>query len=139
MTRKDITKLFVRFFVVFAFCCPIFVLIGSVLDGKINGVIEVVIFVTIGGGILFLEEFLHVKALKKREEQKQITDVDKFFEQERQKKFDRQKQKLSKKAKNPNQNCQNSNQNDKKDIQVQNNQNDINKINIKAKENDNGK
>ena len=87
MTRKDVTKLFARFLVVFAVCIPIFVLIGSLLDGKIDAVIEVIVFVVIGGVAFFLEEFLHVKAFKKRIEQKKVTDVDAFFDEQMQKKL----------------------------------------------------
>ena len=139
MTRKDVTKLFARFLVVFAVCSPIFVLIDSLLDGKIDAVIEVIVFVVIGGVVLFLEEFLHVKALKKRIEQKKVTDVDAFFDEQMQKKLAKKRPKAkTQSADSQDVKSQTDNQSAKNQTDNQNVEIVTKKINI-SKENKNGK
>lgn len=97
MTRRDASKLIGRFFVVFLCCCPIFVLIAWAVENKISSFVEVVIFMTICAGIFVIEELLYVKALKKREAQKELTDVDKFFEEQREKRLAKKRKKSTKK------------------------------------------
>ena len=71
MTRRDITKLFKRFFMTFFCCVPIFLGIGFLLNGKIQPWIMTAIFVVIGGGVLAIEEYVHYKRVQKREQIKQ--------------------------------------------------------------------
>lgn len=71
MTRKDIAKLFKRFFITFFCCVPVLLLIGFLLQDKIQDWILTVVFIVIAGGVFAIEEYIHFKLLKKREALKQ--------------------------------------------------------------------
>ena len=69
MNKKDIAKIFKRFFITFLICLPIFILIGVFLTDKIGNVWTVVLFILIGAIAFVLEEIWH-KAYQKKQEQK---------------------------------------------------------------------
>ena len=71
MTRKEITKLFVRFLITFAFSLVILIPLGLLLENKMSDFVMVVMFVVIAGGIFALEEYLHFKAYQKRQRLKE--------------------------------------------------------------------
>ena len=71
MTRKDATKLFIRFLIVFACVLPVLIVIGLLLTDKISDFVMVIIFVVIAGGVLAIEELIHFKLRQKREMLKQ--------------------------------------------------------------------
>ena len=71
MTRKDATKLFIRFLIVFACVLPVLIVIGLLLTDKISDFVMVTIFVVIAGGVLAIEELIHFKLRQKREMLKQ--------------------------------------------------------------------
>ena len=71
MTKKELTSLFKRFLITFVCCLPLFFVIGFLLQGKISDVVMVVIFVTLGGLVFALEEYISYIRRKKREQLKQ--------------------------------------------------------------------
>ena len=71
MTRKEITKLFVRFLITFACMLVVLIPIGILLEKKVSDFVMIVIFVTIAGGALAIEEYVHFKLLKRRERLKE--------------------------------------------------------------------
>lgn len=79
MTRKDATKIFVRFLVVFGMCVPLFIIIGILLgDGK-SGFLETFIYVVVGGLFVLIEEYFYWRAWKKRMIAKSQTTPEKYF------------------------------------------------------------
>lgn len=100
MTRKDAIKIFLRFIVIFGFCCPIFVAIGIALGDNANGFWETAIYVVIGGLIFILEEYFYWKRWKNRMIARQTTNPDKYLAE--QKKMLMQKRIGDKKAKQKN-------------------------------------
>ena len=70
MLKKDVLGLFKRFLITFCCCLPLFFVIGFLLVGKISDVVMVIIFVTIGGLIFALEEYIHFKNYQKRQNAK---------------------------------------------------------------------
>lgn len=75
MTRKDIANLYKRFFITFACLLPIFIVLGILLGDKIQSWILIVIYVTIGGGVLALEEFIHHKKYMERQAKKEQMEM----------------------------------------------------------------
>lgn len=71
MTRKDITKLFVRLLITFVCMLPILGLIGYLLYQKISDIVMVIIFLVLAGGGFALEELIHYKRYQKRQELKE--------------------------------------------------------------------
>ena len=71
MTRKDATKLFIRFLIVFACTLPVLIPIGLLLTNKISDFVMVTIFVVIAGGAFAVEELIHFKLRQRRELLKQ--------------------------------------------------------------------
>ena len=83
MTRKDTVKIFLRFIVIFGFCCPIFVAIGIALGDNANGFWETTIYVVVGGLIFLLEEFFFWKRWKNRMIARQNTNPEKYLEEQK--------------------------------------------------------
>lgn len=71
MTRKDIAKMFKRFFITFACMLPIFILLGYLLNGRVSNFVMIVIFVVVGGAGYALEELISYNAYQKREQKKE--------------------------------------------------------------------
>lgn len=68
MNKKEVSKLIKRFFIAFAICLPLFVVIGIFLTPIIGNVWSVVIYVVIGLGVFFLEEAVYKKIAQKKQE-----------------------------------------------------------------------
>lgn len=66
MTRKEVTKLFIRLLITFACMLPIFISIGFLLYEKISDFVMIIIFLVIGGGGFAVEELVHYKRYQKR-------------------------------------------------------------------------
>ena len=81
MTRRDITKLFKRFFITFFCCVPIFLIVGFLLENKIQSYILTIIFVVIGGAIFAMEELIYFKAKQKREKLKDELKSQDYFKE----------------------------------------------------------
>jgi hypothetical protein len=79
MTRKDAMKLFVRFLIIFGFCCPIFVAIGIALGDNANGFWETMIYVVIGGAVFILEEYFFLEKLEKPNDCQKTDNARKIF------------------------------------------------------------
>ncbi|HAJ77486.1 MAG TPA: hypothetical protein DCO89_00255 [Clostridiales bacterium] len=71
MTRKDATKLFIRFLITFAFMLPALIALGLLLTNKVSNFVMIVMFVVIAGGIFAIEELIYFKLRQKRELLKQ--------------------------------------------------------------------
>ena len=71
MTRKDIFQLIKRFLLTFLCCVPVLLLIGYLLQGKVQSWIMVTIFVVVAGGVLAIEEYIVYARRKKREKIKE--------------------------------------------------------------------
>lgn len=67
MTRKDIAGLFKRFLITFGCSLPVLLFIGFLLKGKVSDFVMIVLYVTIAGTILAIEELIHYKRKQKRE------------------------------------------------------------------------
>ena len=67
MTRKDIAGLFKRFLITFGCSLPVLLSIGFLLKGKVSDFVMIVLYVTIAGTILAIEELIHYKRKQKRE------------------------------------------------------------------------
>ena len=68
MTRKEVTKLFQRFLITFLCTLPFLIAIGFLLYQKVSDFVMIIIFVVIAGGVLAIEEWIHYKRWKKRQE-----------------------------------------------------------------------
>ena len=79
MTRKDATKLFTRFLVIFGLCIPVFIGIGIALGDNRSGFLETLIYVVIGALALLIEEYFYWKNWKKRMIAKNQTIPEKYF------------------------------------------------------------
>lgn len=73
MTRKEIVRMFKRFFLMFACCIPIFVGIAFLINGKTSTFVMTLIFIVIGGGAFFIEEVLRNKRRTAGREKRQKT------------------------------------------------------------------
>lgn len=69
MTKKEIAKLFKRFFITFLLCLPIFAIIGVFAGDKIGSAWSIVLYVLIGAIAFVLEEIWY-KGFKQRQQQK---------------------------------------------------------------------
>ena len=85
MTRKDMARLFLRFLVIFAMCCPVFIAIGIGLGDNNNGVLETTIYIVLGGLAVAIEEYFFWKTWKKRMIAKQNTTPEKYFAEQKRK------------------------------------------------------
>ena len=111
MTRKDAMKLFVRFLIIFGFCCPIFVAIGIALGDNANGFWETMIYVAIGGAVFILEEYFFWKNWKNRMIAKRQTTPEKYFAE--QKKILMQKRNVTNIEEQSKDNCKKANRRNK--------------------------
>ena len=71
MTRKDATKLFLRFLITFVCTLPVLIVLGFLLTNKVSDFVMITIFVVISGGVLAVEELVHFRLRQKRELLKQ--------------------------------------------------------------------
>ena len=67
MTRKDISKLFIRFLITFACCLPFLIFIGYLLTDKVSDFVMVMVFVAISGVVIAFEELIHFKLYQRRQ------------------------------------------------------------------------
>lgn len=85
MTKKQITKLFKRFFITFLLCLPLFVIFGVFLGEKI-GSWAILVYVLIGAIAFVLEEIWHnhyeQKQKQKREQAKMDRQKKRLLEQD---------------------------------------------------------
>ena len=79
MTRKDATKIFVRFLVVFGLSIPLFIIVGVLLGDDRSAFLEVFIYVVLGGLFVLIEEYFYWKAWKRRMIAKSQTTPEKYF------------------------------------------------------------
>ena len=84
MNRKDVTNLFVRFLVTFACCLPVLIPLGFLLSGKVLDIVMIIIFVLVAGIVFALEEYIHLKIVLRRNQQKKQRDGSNFAEEVRQ-------------------------------------------------------
>ena len=69
--KKDLIKLYKRFFLVLLCCFPVLVLMAVFVVGKLSNILQILIYCLIVAGVFVIEEMLYNAKREQRERLKQ--------------------------------------------------------------------